>query len=153
MSATMTTQDHEIVMTRVFDAPRELVYRAWTEPEHLIKWFGPNGFTSTFESFDARVGGEWRFTMHGPDGTDYPNYAVFDLLEPHSRIAFRHGSGPDDPGMFEVTVTLADLDGKTELTQRSVFRSVEQLEAVKSFGAVELGYQTLDKLGAHLHTM
>jgi len=69
--------DREIVTTRVVDAPRELVFRAWTEPEHVGQWWGPNGFTSTIQEMDVRPGGVWRLVMHGPDGTDYPNESIY----------------------------------------------------------------------------
>lgn len=71
------TADREITISRVFNAPRELVFRAWTEPQHLAQWWGPKNFTNTFHQFDPRPGGDWRFIMHGPNGTDYPNYSVY----------------------------------------------------------------------------
>ena len=75
-SAPASTADREIVLTRDFDAPRELVWRAWTDPEHFPRWFGPNGFTTTVHSMDVRPGGTSAYTMGGPDGTDYPKLAV-----------------------------------------------------------------------------
>ena len=72
-SSAEALSDREIVTTRVFDAPRELVFKAWTDPDHLAKWWGPKGFTNTFQEFDMRPGGVWRFIMHGPDGVDYKN--------------------------------------------------------------------------------
>ena len=77
MTATRATTDREIIVTRVYDAPRELVFDAFTDPKHLSQWWGPRGFTTTTHSMDFRVGGEWRYTMHGPDGTDYKNLMVY----------------------------------------------------------------------------
>src|SRR2546430_11151240 len=71
------TSDREILLTRVFDAPRELVFKVWTDPEHVGRWWGPRGFTNTIHEMDVRPGGVWRFTMHGPDGVDYLNRIVF----------------------------------------------------------------------------
>ena len=77
-SAAGSTADREIVVTRLIDAPRELVFEAWTDPKHVDKWWGPRGFTSTTSEMDVRPGGIWRLVMHGPDGRDYPNHIVFE---------------------------------------------------------------------------
>src|SRR5205085_1300696 len=80
-----------IATTRTVDAPRELVWQMWTDPAHVGKWWGPNGFTTTTKSFDLRVGGAWLFTMHGPDGTDYPNKIVYREIVPPARLVYDHG--------------------------------------------------------------
>jgi uncharacterized protein YndB with AHSA1/START domain len=77
-----TTAERELVLSRVFDAPREVVYRAWTAPEAIGAWFGPNGFRTTVQEMDVRPGGVWRCVMHAPNGVDYPNLAVFDEARP-----------------------------------------------------------------------
>ena len=149
------TADREIVLTRVFDAPRELVFRAYIGPEHVPHWWGPRGFTITVHEMDVRPGGVWRFLMHGPDGTDYPNRIVFrEVVEPE-RLVFDHGDDVDgDPDAFHVTVTFEDLGGgRTRLTSRMVFRTAEQRAGVESFGAVELGQQSLDQLAEYLATL
>src|SRR5271156_6753607 len=87
------TGDREIVITRIVDAPRELVWEAWTDPKHVAQWWGPRGFSTTIEEMDVRPGGVWRHTMHGPDGTNYPNKSVFTEVVKHERIAFSHGGG------------------------------------------------------------
>src|SRR3954451_12512126 len=108
--------DREIVVSRVIDAPRALVFRAYAEPEHLAKWWGPEGFSNTFSEFDFRPGGHWRFVMHGPDGTDYPNHSVFREVVAPERIAFDH---VDDPAhQFRMTILLAAEGEKTRLTWR-----------------------------------
>lgn len=148
------TSDREIVITRILDAPRELVYEAWTNPKHIAQWWGPNGFTNTIHEMNVKVGGVWRFIMHGPDGTDYPNKVVFEEVIKAKRLVYTHGSDDDnDPNAFHVTVTFEDEGKKTKLTMRSVFGSAAILEEMKKFGAVEGGNQTLNRLEAHLRTM
>ncbi|HWK90113.1 MAG TPA: SRPBCC family protein [Longimicrobium sp.] len=148
------TADREIVLQRVFDAPRELVYRAWTEPDHLRQWFGPNGFHITTHEVDIRVGGVLRFTMHGPDGTDYPNWMRYTEMTPPARLVYDHGGdAPGDEPNFRVTVTFDDQGGRTAATMRMVFPNAAARDATTRFGAVELGYQTMEKLAAHLAKM
>ena len=145
--------EREIVTTRVFDAPRELVFDAWTDPKHIAEWWGPNGFTTTVYEMDVRPGGMWRFMMHGPDGTDWPNRIVYREVVRPERLAFEHGSDiDDDPQRFQVTITFADHEGGTLLTQRMLFATAEQRARVIGFGAIELGQQTLDRFAAHLAT-
>ncbi|HET7152473.1 MAG TPA: SRPBCC domain-containing protein, partial [Candidatus Kapabacteria bacterium] len=90
------TSDREIITMRLLNAPRELVWKVWTEPEHIAKWWGPNGFTNTIRKMDVRVGGEWLFTMHGPDGTDYPNKTVYTKVVKPERLEYTVGTGSDD---------------------------------------------------------
>lgn len=156
MTTTETsTAEREIVMTREYDAPRELVWKAWTEREHLAKWWGPHGFTTTIHEIDVRPGGMWRFMMHGPDGTDYPNRVVYREVSPPGRLTYDHGDDiDDDPSAFDVTVTFDDLGGgRTRVTNHLVFRTAEQRNGAIQFGAVELGNQTLERLARHLAEM
>ena len=90
---TADTSDREIVISRVFDAPRERVFEAMTDPKQVVKWWGPNGFTTTIHEMDVRPGGVWRHTMHGPDGTDYPNKSVFLEVVKPERIVYKHSGG------------------------------------------------------------
>ena len=142
--------EREIVASRTFDAPRELVWKMWTDPEHLVKWWGPNGFRVTTKTVDIRPGGEWVFTMHGPDGTDYFNHIIFrDLVKPE-RIAYSHVSGP----LFESTVTFTEHGGKTTVDVRMEFETAELRDRVATqFGAVEGLEQTLGRLGEELKNM
>src|ERR1700722_521534 len=94
------TAGREIAATRIFDAPRELVFRMWTEPEHVAKWWGPIGFTNTIHEMDVRPGGVWRFIMHGPDGVDYPNKNVYLEVVRPDRLVWDHLSAPQ----FRMTV-------------------------------------------------
>ena len=148
------TSDREIVHSRLLNAPRELVYEAFTNPEHVAQWWGPNGFTNTIHEMDVRPGGVWRFIMHGPNGTDYPNRIVFTTVQPPELLVYEHGSDiDDDPHRFHVTTTFEDQDGKTLITLRLLCSSVEQCEERKKFGAVEGGRQTLARLEEYLTTM
>lgn len=150
--ATDATANREIVIARTFDAPRGLVFDAWTDPAQVAQWWGPRGFTNTVHEMEVRQGGVWRLTMHGPDGTDYPNEIVFLEVVKPERLVYRHGSGErDDPGQFEVTVTFEEQDGNTRLTMRSLFQSAAARDkVVKEFHAIEGGNQTLDRLAEHL---
>lgn len=144
--------DREIVLARVFNAPRELVFEAWTNPEHLPRWFGPNGFTATTLEIDVREGGRWRYIFQGPDGTTWNSRMVFLEVKRPERLVFEHGADEDDdPGRFRTTVTFdAQSNGKTVVTLRQLHPTKEQRERTIGFGAVELGYQTLDKLAAYV---
>ncbi len=145
--------EREIVISRIFDAPRELVWNAWTDPKHVVKWWGPRGFTTTIEEMDVRPGGVWRHTMHGPDGANYPNKSVFTEVVKHERIVFSHSGGKEGgPGAnFQATWTFEEQGGKTKLTMRMVFGSAqERNQVVKDFGAIEGGKQTLERLAEHL---
>jgi uncharacterized protein YndB with AHSA1/START domain len=153
--AASTEDARSIVTTRVFDAPRELVFAAWSDPEHLAQWWGPNGFTTTTRAFDMRPGGVWRFVMHGPDGRDYQNRITYDEIVKPERLVYSHGGAEDvEPVQFRVTVTFEDLGGKTRLTMRAVFPSAAERDRVaKDYGAVEGAQQTLARLAEHLKTM
>jgi uncharacterized protein YndB with AHSA1/START domain len=145
------TADREIVVTRMFEAPRELVFDAWTNPEHVGRWWGPNGFTTTTSAMDVRPGGEWRYVMHGPDGRDYPNWVIYQEVSRPRRLVYDHGGEDDEPVRFRVTVTFAEMLGKTILTMRSVFPTgAERDRVVKKYGAEEGARQTLARLHEHL---
>jgi uncharacterized protein YndB with AHSA1/START domain len=146
------SSDREIVLSRVFDAPRDLVFAAWTDPEHVTHWWGPRGFTTTTHEMDVRPGGVWRFAMHGPDGTDYKNRIVFDEVVRPERLTYRHAGEEDAEDVrFRTTVTFADRGGKTELTLRMVFETAaERNHVVEKYGAVEGGEQTLERLAEFL---
>jgi uncharacterized protein YndB with AHSA1/START domain len=145
------TPDREIVVSRVFDAPRELVFEAWTDPEQVVQWWGPHGFTTTNHEMDARPGGVWRFVMHGPDGTDYGNRVEFTEVSKPERLVYNHGPDDESEGLsFRVTVTFDEADGKTRLTLRLVFASAAERDQAVEFGALKGGKQTLERLAEHL---
>jgi uncharacterized protein YndB with AHSA1/START domain len=141
-----------ISMEREFAAPPAAVFRAYSDPEALKRWYGPDGFTITVIAMDFRIGGLFRFTMHGPDGTDYPNRLHYREIVPAAHIAYRHGSDiDDDPNAFEVVINFTPVGaGRTLLKTHSTFSSIEARNAVMKFGAVELGMQTIEKLAAYL---
>jgi uncharacterized protein YndB with AHSA1/START domain len=144
-------EDREIVTTRVIDAPRELVFRAWTEARHLARWFGPRGFTTTTRAFEFRPGGVWDFDMHGPDGTVYPNHVEWREIAPPERIAYRQGGRAGDPDAFEGTVTFAERAGGTEITLRTLFATRARRDHVaERYHAVEGARETLERLDAHV---
>lgn len=138
----------ELVVLRTLDAPRELVFEAWTKPEHLIRWYGPKGFTNTFIETDIRTGGVWKYIMHGPDGVDYPNEIRYTEVVKPSFLAYEHGSwDANDPANFKVTITLEEAGEKTKLTMRMIFQSAEMRDKVVSeVHAIEGAEQTMNKL-------
>lgn len=154
-TSTAATADREIVFTRVFDAPRELVWKAWTDPKHVVHWWGPNGFTNTIHEMEVRPGGVWRFIMHGPDGVDYPNKIVYDEIVKPERLVYAHSGGKEgDPADFQATVTFAEQGSKTKLTMRLLFPSAAARDhVVKQYNAIEGGNQTLGRLAEYLAKM
>jgi len=144
----VTEGENEIAAARVFEAPVEQAFRAWTTPELLARWWGPHGFTNTFHECDIKPGGAWRYTMHGPDGTDYPNRNVFVEIVPLERIVLNHLTGHE----FRVTATFEDLGGRTRVVFRQQFKLAEEYEQAKPY-CVEGNEQNLDRLGALLEEM
>jgi uncharacterized protein YndB with AHSA1/START domain len=143
--------DREIVISRVIGAPRELVFEAFTQVRHLSRWWGPEGFTTTTRSFEFRVGGEWDFVMHGPDGTDYQEWITWREIVPPKRIALLHGESRDDPNAFESVLTFEPAGEQTRIVMRAVFRTKElRGEAVEKYHAIEGGEQTLRNLAAYV---
>jgi len=144
----------EIVISREFNAPRELVWEAMSNPKHVVNWWGPRGFSTTIETMDFRVGGVWKHVMHGPDGANYPNKSVFKEITKPERIVYSHVGGREGgPGAsFEATWTFAALGpDRTRLTMRMVFPTAQDHDlVVKEFGAIEGGKQTLERLAEFL---
>ncbi len=146
--AAPNTADRELIFTRLFEAPRELVFEAWTNPKHVAQWWGPKGFTTTIHEMNVRPGGVWRLTMHGPDGVDYKNRLVFVEVMKPQRLVYKHEPEEGcEPVRFEVTVTFAWERGNTRVTMRMLFPSTEERErVVKKYGAAEGAKQTLGRL-------
>ena len=151
-SLDLESDPRSIIGVREFDAPRDLVFAAWTDPKHLAQWWGPNGFTTTTMSFDLRPGGVWRFVMHGPDGRDYQNRITFDEIVRPERIVYRHGGGEDvEPVQFRQTVIFEDLGGTTRMTWRGDFPSAAERDRVnREYGAAAGLMQTMERLGAYV---
>jgi len=144
-----TTPDCEIVSTRIVNAARELVYRAWTDPNHLKNWWGPAGFTNTFNEFDLRVGGKWSFIMHGPDKGNYANECEFIKIEKPTRIAWKRFSKP----IFQVVATFEEISSdKTKIVFKMLFTSADECRKVKKF-AVDKNEENFDRLENELTKM
>src|SRR5499427_3909114 len=149
--AQSATADREIVISRIIHAARELVFEAFTDVRHLSRWWGPEGFTTTTRAFEFRVGGEWNFVMHAPDGTDYPEWISWTEIVPPERIALLHGESRDDPNAFESVLTFEPAGEQTRIVMRAVFPTKElRDEAVEKYHAIESGEQTLRKLAAYV---
>ncbi len=155
MTPETSTADREIVLTRLVNAPPALVFEAWTNSEHVSRWWGPRGFTTTTHEMDLRPDGVWRHTMHGPDGVDYPDRIIYREVVRPERLVYDLGSDlEDDPGQIHVTVTFDDREGKTCITMRLVFASAAEREmVVEQHHAIEGGNQHLDRLEEYLATM
>lgn len=137
----------ELVTERVIAAPRALVFRAWTEPDQVARWWGPNGFTNTIHEMDVRPGGMWRLTMHGPDGRDYPNENVYLQVAPPALLVYYHQTTPK----FVAVATFEDAPGGTKVTMRSNFLSSDDFDiALNVVGAREGAKQTLERLADHV---
>jgi uncharacterized protein YndB with AHSA1/START domain len=149
------TADREITATRVFDAPRELVWKVWTDPNHLARWWGPRGFTTTTYNMDVKPGGAWRFVMHGPDGTDFQNKITYVEVSPPSRLVYKHGDASDkdvEPVSFTVTVTFDDAEGgRTRMNMQMLFPSAAvKRSTIERYGADKGLVETLARLEEHL---
>ena len=151
----MSTADREIVASRLFHASRELVFRMWTDREHISNWWGPRGFTTTTYEMDVRPGGVWRFVMHGPDGRDYHNKIVYVQLAEPERLLYKHVPQPGlEPVNCEVMVTFEEEGGDTRLTSRMIFPTAAQrYHIAKTYGAIEGLHQTLARLDEEVSKM
>jgi len=149
-----TRGDREIVMTRVFDAPRELVFKALTTPELLKRWFGPHGWTLTECEVDLRVGGAWRFLSKGPDGRTMGMRGVYREIVPPERIQYTESFDEwAEQGSALITTTLAERDGRTTLTCVSLAPSREVRDAVIRTGMEHGAAETYDRLADTLHSL
>lgn len=161
MSDPHLPSDTEILFSRVLHAPRELVWEAWTDPRHVVRWWGPRGFTTTTKRHDFRVGGYWEHVMHGPDGTNYPNKSRFLEIVPLERITYLLGGGSDleaderRGATFRATWTFETVgESLTRLTGRMVFPSKEARDrVVRDYGALEGGKQTLERAAEYVSAL
>jgi uncharacterized protein YndB with AHSA1/START domain len=147
MSGKNNTADRELRISRVLNAPIELVWEVWTDPEHIKNWWGPNGFKNTISKMDLRPNGEWNLVMHGPDGTDYKNKSVFREIVLHKKIVYEHISGPK----FVATIEFEAQGKKTLINWHMVFNTKEEfIHTVKTFKADEGLKQNIEKLEMYL---
>jgi len=147
--------EREIVCKRIFDAPPELLWQMFTDPRHVVQWFGPSGFTTTIQEMDVRPGGHWRLIMHGPDGRDYQNRNIFREVVPPERLVYEHcPEKGTEPVSFLTTVTFTEQSGKTRIDFRTLFPSgVERDDNSKKYKSVEGLTQTLARLAEHVSTI
>jgi uncharacterized protein YndB with AHSA1/START domain len=142
--------ERELRASRLFKAPRPLVYKMWTEPEHIAKWWGPRGFTTTIQAMDVRPGGEWRFILHGPDGTDYPNHTVYEELAPPERLVLRHVSWPH----HRMHIDFTEAEGGTRVKVHMVFESEADFQKVVLEYKADKGLrENLDRLEEHIASL
>ena len=138
---TLNSKTTSAITSRVLNAPRNIVFKAWTDPQYLTQWWGPDGFTSTFHEHNAKAGGDWKFILHGPNGVDYPNEMVYVEVS-DERIVLNHTSQHH----FLLTATFEDAgEGKTKLTWVQRFETVEEFEKVKPI-VTPANEQNIDRL-------
>ncbi|MDP4285916.1 MAG: SRPBCC domain-containing protein [Bacteroidota bacterium] len=141
-----TTPDCEIVSSRIFNTKRENLYRAWSDPNHLTNWWGPKGFTNTFNEFDFRVGGKWSFIMHAPDQGNFNNECEFIKIDEPSLIAWKRHSKP----LFQVVATFEEISiDKTKLVFKMLFDTAEECRKIKAF-SMEKNEENFDRLEIEL---
>jgi uncharacterized protein YndB with AHSA1/START domain len=141
------TADRELRISRLLNAPIELVWEVWTNPEHIKNWWGPDGFTNTISVMDVKQNGEWNLTMHGPDGTDYRNESIFKEVIKHKKLVYDHITGPK----FTATVEFEAQGDKTLLNWYAIFRNAAEFtQTIKTFKADEGMKQNVEKLQTYL---
>lgn len=140
----------DINITRVYDAPVKAVWEAWTDPKKAAKWWGPRGFTLTTYSKDLRPGGNWVYTMHGPDGTDYPNKTLYHEVEEYAKLVYDHGGNDNQPPMFRVTVLFSEKNGKTTMNMTMSLPTPEAAEETRKFIKKAGGDSTWDRLAEYM---
>ena len=141
---------NEINITRVYDAPVKAVWNAWTDPAQVAQWWGLRGFTLTTHSKDLGPGGSWSYTMHGPDGVDYPNTTrYFEVIE-NSKLVYDHGASDDRRPLFRVTVLFSEVDGKTTMRMTMTLPTSEAAEETRKFIRKAGGDATWDRLAEFL---
>jgi uncharacterized protein YndB with AHSA1/START domain len=138
--------ERTMVLQRVIQAPRSIVWGAWMNPETLPQWWGPEGFSCRTKRIDLRTGGEWVFDMIAPDGTVFPNHHLYNEVRPEERIGYTLHWGENGPKHADAWASFEDQDGATKVTLGMVFSTAAEFQDAKGFGAVELGLQTLSKL-------
>ena len=147
---TVLSPGKELTITRVLNAPIELVWKVWTDPDHIKNWWGPNGFTNTIFGMDLKPGGVWEFIMHGPDGKDYKNKSIFKEIIKHKRIVYEHVSGPK----FQATVKFTQQGKKTLLEWQMLFDTAEERDkTVKTFKADVGLKQNIFRLEGYLRSV
>ena len=147
--------EKEMIFSRIVNAPRELVFDVWTIQEHVEKWWGPDGFTTTSKQFELKPEGVWLFTMHGPDGIDYPNKIVFMEFVRPAKLVYRHSDDEGvEPVRFHSEVTFEEENGKTLITMHMIMETAEMLtKVVEEYGAYEGAIQHLARMRDYLEAL
>ena len=143
-------KSNELKLIRLYDAPVKAVWDAWAESEQVAKWWGPRGFTITTHGKDLRPGGHWNYTMHGPDGVDYPNKTKYFEVEKHRKLVYDHGANDEQGPLFRVTVLFSEIEGKTKLDMTMALPTVEAAEETRKFIKKAGGDSTWDRLAEYL---
>ncbi|MBY0550952.1 MAG: SRPBCC domain-containing protein [Candidatus Obscuribacterales bacterium] len=144
------SKSNELHLTRLYDAPVRAVWDAWTDPAKAAQWWGPRGFTITTHSKDLRPGGHWDYTMHGPDGVDYPNKTKYFEVEECKKLVYDHGASDDRPPLFRVTVLFSEDNGKTKMDMTMKLATPEAAEETARFIKKAGGNATWDRLAEYL---
>jgi len=145
-----TDKSNEIRLIRIYDAPLQVVWQAWADPEKSKQWWGPRGFTLTTHSKDLRTGGSWDYTMHGPDGVDYPNTTKYLEVKEYSKLVYDHGGHKDRPPLFRVTTIFSETQGKTKMEMTMTLPTPEAAEETRAFIKKAGGDATWDRLAEYL---
>jgi len=141
-------KNRTIHISREFNAPRNLVFKAFSQPEHIGKWWGPNGFSTTTRKMDFKVGGEWIFTMHRPDGTDYPNRVVYTEIKNPELLKYDHFAVYEDDGNpphFKQTITFEEVNGKTKVELNLIFPTADKRDEAVEYGMVDKVITKIEK--------
>lgn len=138
--------ERTMILQRVIQAPKSIVWGAWMNAETLPQWWGPDGFSCRTKRIDLRTGGEWVFDMIGPDGTVFPNHHLYHEVLPEDRIGYALLWGENGPKHADAWASFEEEGGATKVTLGMVFSTAAEFQEAKGFGAVELGQQTLGKL-------
>lgn len=147
---TSKNKSNELYITRLYDAPLKTVWEAWTDSKQVAQWWGPRGFSLTTHSKDLRTGGHWNYTMHGPDGTDYPNKTHYLEVEKYSRLVYDHGANDTQPALFRVTVQFTEVKGKTKMEMTMALPTPEAAAETRKFIKKAGGDSTWDRLAEYL---
>ncbi len=155
----LSPSEPTLSITRVFAAPRALVWKMFADPFHLAQWWGPKGFTNPVCQLDFRVGGNWHHVMRSPDGREYPTNSTFLEIEPPGRIVYRNAApqgevwGNNPPPSFVRTLTFTEANGVTTLTLVAAFETPEQRDAAMRRGFAQGTLESYDRLAAHLEAL
>lgn len=141
---------NEIKISRLYDAPVKAVWDAWTDPKQTAKWWGPRGFTLTTHSKELKPGGIWHYTMHGPDGVDYPNKTLYYEVEKYSKLVYDHGGYDERKPLFRVTVLFSEVAGKTKMNMTMSLPTPEAAEETRKMIKAASGNSTWDRLAEYL---